>query len=578
MVERKILTERNKRRETNNGLSCWFGWGWQAEDRETDSRLSNWGMEIGKQGLRKLILRKGTNYYHYSCQSPSQGDEVQLQVHFSGWVKGGATLEYESSTHHQNIRNITNWTTSSTTTPLCFKLGQCEVIKGLDEGVATMQKGERAVFSIPPNLAYGELGSPPFIPPSSTLFFDIELLSWTTIRDLTGDGGLFKKITRDGHGWATPRDADQVLVNYEARLENGTLVTKSEGAEFHIGDACICPAISIAVKTMRRGEVAELAVKFLYGFKEDVNGTTNTESCISSASNIAIQLELISWKSVIDITGDRKVVKKIIKAGEGFDCPNEGSLVKVIYIGKLDDGSVMERKGSEEEPFVFVSLQEQINEGLERAIITMKKGEQALVTVDAEYLGSYGASGLVSASSALHYEVQLIDFTKEKPYWKMDTHEKMEACERKKHNGNLLFKAGKYWRASKKYEKAANYVDFDHSFTKDEKRAADSLRLSCNLNNAACKLKLGEYHEASRLCTKVLEIDPFNVKALYRRSQAYKQVSEFEKAEADIKTALTIDPNNRDVKLEHKELKDKQREYTRYQSEIFSTMFARIYG
>lgn len=27
--------------------------------------------------------------------------------------------------------------------------------------------------------------------------------------------------------------------------------------------ACICPAISIAVKTMRRGEVAELAVKFL---------------------------------------------------------------------------------------------------------------------------------------------------------------------------------------------------------------------------------------------------------------------------------------------------------------------------
>lgn len=44
---------------------------------------------------------------------------------------------------------------------------------------------------------------------------------------------------------------------------------------------------------------------------------------------------------------------------------------------------------------------------------------------------------------------------------------------------------------------------------------------------------------------QVLEIDPFNVKALYRRSQAYKQVSEFEKAEADIKTALTIDPNNR---------------------------------
>lgn len=38
----------------------------------------------------------------------------------------------------------------------------------------------------------------------------------------------------------------------------------------------------------------------------------------------------------------------------------------------------------------------------------------------------------------------------------MDTCEKMEACERKKHNGNVLFKDGKYWRASKKYEKESH--------------------------------------------------------------------------------------------------------------------------
>jgi Tfp pilus assembly protein PilF len=44
---------------------------------------------------------------------------------------------------------------------------------------------------------------------------------------------------------------------------------------------------------------------------------------------------------------------------------------------------------------------------------------------------------------------------------------------------------------------------------------------------------------------QVIEHDPVNVKALYRRSQAYLKISELEKAEADIKTALTIDPNNR---------------------------------
>ena len=44
---------------------------------------------------------------------------------------------------------------------------------------------------------------------------------------------------------------------------------------------------------------------------------------------------------------------------------------------------------------------------------------------------------------------------------------------------------------------------------------------------------------------QVLKHDPCNVKALYRRSQAYLKISELDKAEDDIKRALTSDPNNR---------------------------------
>ena len=50
---------------------------------------------------------------------------------------------------------------------------------------------------------------------------------------------------------------------------------------------------------------------------------------------------------------------------------------------------------------------------------------------------------------------------------------------------------------------AEKYIEFDHSFTDEEKVQANALRISCNLNNAACKLKLGEYLEASKQCTKV---------------------------------------------------------------------------
>lgn len=86
-----------------------------------------------------------------------------------------------------------------------------EVIKGWDEGIATMRKCERAVFTIPPELGYGECGSPPLVPPNSTLVFDVELISWYPIRDVCGDGGIIKKIIREGEGWATPNEADEVF-------------------------------------------------------------------------------------------------------------------------------------------------------------------------------------------------------------------------------------------------------------------------------------------------------------------------------------------------------------------------------
>lgn len=510
--------------------------------------------QIGNEGLTKQILRKGVTW-----QTPFSGDQVE--VHFRGQVENGPSLESsydKGSSFH-------------------FKLGQGEVIKGWDEGVATMKKGERAIFKIPPSLAYGEKGSPPLIPPNASLIFEIEMLCWSSIRDLTGDGGIMKKTIREGEGWATPKELDEVLVKYEARLENGMLIKSDKGVEFNVSDGYLCPAMSIAVKTMRKGEVAELSMKFFYGvISQNSNRTIELDDLLDS-NLINIKLELVSWKIVTDITGDKKILKKINKAGEGFDRPNEGSHVKVIYLCKGEDGTIIERKGSKEEPFEFTTQEEQVHDGLERAVLTMKKAEQALVTINAENLCDHNnLQGNKANNKILYYEVELVDFTKEKPFWKMETQEKLEACEQKKHDGNLLFKAQNFRRASKKYEKAVKYIEFDHTFSDDEKCHANTLRLSCNLNNAACQLKLEEYTEAARLCTKVLEQDPLNVKALYRRCQAYLKTSDLEKAEADIKRALIIDPNNREIKLEYKELKMKQKEYNKYESDIFSGMVSRM--
>jgi FKBP-type peptidyl-prolyl cis-trans isomerase len=60
--------------------------------------------------------------------------------------------------------------------PFDFVLGQGDVIKGWDLGVAGMKEGGKRRLIIPSDLAYGDEGRPPTIPAKAPLVFDIELL------------------------------------------------------------------------------------------------------------------------------------------------------------------------------------------------------------------------------------------------------------------------------------------------------------------------------------------------------------------------------------------------------------------
>ncbi|KAB5569786.1 hypothetical protein DKX38_003579 [Salix brachista] len=514
--------------------------------------------EIGNQGLKKKLLKAGEGW-----DTPDNGDEVE--VHYTGTLLDGT--QFDSSRDRG--------------TPFKFTLGQGQVIKGWDLGIKTMKKGENALFTIPAELAYGSSGSPPTIPSNATLQFDVELLSWSSIKDICKDGGIFKKILVEGEKWENPKELDEVLVRYEAQLEDGSVVAKSDGVEFTVKDGHFCPALARAVKTMKKGEKVLLSVKPQYGFGEKGKPASGNEGAVPPNANTQITLELVSWKTVTEVTDDKKVIKKILKEGDGYERPNEGAVVKVKLIGKLQDGTVFLKKGHDDnELFEFKTDEDEVIDGLDRAVVAMKKGEVALLTIAPEY--AFGSSesqqelAVVPPNSTVCYEIELVSFDKEKESWDMSTDEKIEAAGKKKEEGNVLFKAGKYAKASKRYEKAVKYIEYDSSFSEEEKKQAKALKVACNLNDAACKLKLKDYKQAEKLCTKVLELESRNVKALYRRAQAYMQLTNLDLAELDIKKALEIDPNNRDVKLEYKTLKEKMKEFNKKEAKFYGNMFAKM--
>ena len=109
--------------------------------------------EVTDSGLRMIVHNKG------SGEKPTTGQTVS--IHYTGLLETGSKFD---SSHDRGK-------------PFSFQLGQGRVIKGWDEAIALMSKGEKRTLIIPPDIGYGSraMGK---IPPNSTLIFEVELIDF----------------------------------------------------------------------------------------------------------------------------------------------------------------------------------------------------------------------------------------------------------------------------------------------------------------------------------------------------------------------------------------------------------------
>jgi peptidylprolyl isomerase len=107
-------------------------------------------------GLKYIDVTVGTG--------PSPQRNQTAVVHYTGWLyeNGQKGAKFDSSVDRGQ--------------PFSFPVGAGRVIKGWDEGVASMKVGGKRTLIIPPALGYGARGAGGIISPNSTLMFDVELL------------------------------------------------------------------------------------------------------------------------------------------------------------------------------------------------------------------------------------------------------------------------------------------------------------------------------------------------------------------------------------------------------------------
>lgn len=96
---------------------------------------------------------------------------MTVQVLYTGWLYDDRAQDKHGSKFDS--------TADHGGQPFSFALGQGQVIKGWDQGVAGMRVGGERTLLIPPALGYGARGAGDVIPPNASLVFDVKLVGVT---------------------------------------------------------------------------------------------------------------------------------------------------------------------------------------------------------------------------------------------------------------------------------------------------------------------------------------------------------------------------------------------------------------
>ncbi|KAM9369175.1 peptidyl-prolyl cis-trans isomerase FKBP8 [Phaethornis superciliosus] len=274
----------------------------------------------------------------------------------------------------------------------------------------------------------------------------------------------------------------------------------------------------------------------------------------------------------VDVLGSGLLRKKTLVAGQGGDTrPQKGQEVTIRLKASLEDGRVVE-----EEPALTFTLGDcDVLQALDLCVQLLEMGETAQIVSDAKYCyGAQGRSPDVPPNATLTLEVELLGARDAPDLELLSGQEKIQLANRKRERGNFFYQQADYVLAINSYDIALKILSSSSKvdFSPEEEAELLEVKVKCLNNLAASQLKLDHYEAALKSCNLVLEHQPGNIKALFRKGKVLAQQGEYREAIPILKAALKLEPSNKTIHAELSKLVKKHADQKNVETEMYRKM------
>lgn len=289
-------------------------------------------------------------------------------------------------------------------------------------------------------------------------------------------------------------------------------------------------------------------------------------------------------ENFMDILGNNQLTKKVLIKGTPDTRPERLYICKINLIGTLEStGEVVEKY----DDFIFQLSDQEIVQGLDMAIALMDVGEKAEIKCAARF--AYGSIGLQSKNippdATIIYTIELVSAHEESDLEKKSYESRKEIGNKKRERGNYFFERQEYNSAIQLYRRALEYLDeseggIKYPTTDDDMEPTNAQlqelledRIKVYNNLAQAQMKIQAYDTALKSIDTVLQCQPNNVKALFRKGKILEAKADVAGAIPLLRKACSIDPDNKSIQNELSRLILKSKREARNEKDLYQKMF-----